>query len=428
MKTSIKYLSDTKVEVKVTLGIEELAIAEEVALKKLGQEMKIPGFRKGKAPISAISKNVDQNILQERIINEAISNAVASSYLDNNLQALERPFVDVKKFVSKESLEFIATSEILPKIKVGDYKKLKYALDKIEVSNQEIDDVVERIRQSLSQKKEVDRPAKIDDEVVIDFVGKRNGKPFDGGTGKDYSLRLGSGQFIPGFEDQLVNHKAGEEFDINVTFPKDYYSNNLKGAEVVFSIKLHKVLEISLPEINDEFAAKVGPFTTAEEMKADIRRELTKQKEREANEKIKDELLEQLIDKSEIPVPEILLKDQIQSIEQDFVNNLTQQGLTLQNYIDNKKFDSKEDWIKKEVEPAAVKRVKIGLVLAELTKLEKIQASNDEITQHINLYKQQYANNAEALKQFDLPEVQRDIANRLLTEKTVDRLVELNKK
>ncbi|MGB4420469.1 MAG: hypothetical protein WBI29_01560, partial [Candidatus Saccharimonadales bacterium] len=216
--------------------------------------------------------------------------------------------------------------------------------------------------------------------------------------------------------------------DINVTFPKDYYSNNLKGAEVVFSIKLHKVLEISLPEINDEFAAKVGPFTTAEEMKADIRRELTKQKEREANEKIKDELLEQLIDKSEIPVPEILLKDQIQSIEQDFVNNLTQQGLTLQNYIDNKKFDSKEDWIKKEVEPAAVKRVKIGLVLAELTKLEKIQASNDEITQHINLYKQQYANNAEALKQFDLPEVQRDIANRLLTEKTVDRLVELNKK
>lgn len=428
MKTSIKYLSDTKVEVKVTLGIEELAIAEEVALKKLGQEMKIPGFRKGKAPISAISKNVDQNILQERIINEAISNAVASSYLDNNLQALERPFVDVKKFVSKESLEFIATSEILPKIKVGDYKKLKYALDKIEVSNQEIDDVVERIRQSLSQKKEVNRPAKIDDEVVIDFVGKRNGKPFDGGTGKDYSLKLGSGQFIPGFEDQLVNHKAGEEFDINVTFPKDYYSNNLKGAEVVFSIKLHKVLEISLPEINDEFAAKVGPFTTAEEMKADIRRELTKQKEREANEKIKDELLEQLIDKSEIPVPEILLKDQIQSIEQDFVNNLTQQGLTLQNYIDNKKFDSKEDWIKKEVEPAAVKRVKIGLVLAELTKLEKIQASNDEITQHINLYKQQYANNAEALKQFDLPEVQRDIANRLLTEKTVDRLVELNKK
>lgn len=428
MKTSIKYLSDTKVEVKVTLGIEELAIAEEVALKKLGQEMKIPGFRKGKAPISAISKNVDQNILQERIINEAISNAVASSYLDNNLQALERPFVDVKKFVSKESLEFIATSEILPKIKVGDYKKLKYALDKIEVSNQEIDDVVERIRQSLSQKKEVNRPAKIDDEVVIDFVGKRNGKPFDGGTGKDYSLRLGSGQFISGFEDQLVNHKAGEEFDINVTFPKDYYSNNLKGAEVVFSIKLHKVLEISLPEINDEFAAKVGPFTTAEEMKADIRRELTKQKEREANEKIKDELLEQLIDKSEIPVPEILLKDQIQSIEQDFVNNLTQQGLTLQNYIDNKKFDSKEDWIKKEVEPAAVKRVKIGLVLAELTKLEKIQASNDEITQHINLYKQQYANNAEALKQFDLPEVQRDIANRLLTEKTVDRLVELNKK
>lgn len=428
MKTSIKYLSDVKVEIKVILGVKELAIAEEVALTKLGQEIKIPGFRKGKAPINAISKNVDQNVLQERVINEAISNAVASSYLDNNLQALERPFVDVKKFVPKESLEFIATSEILPKIKVGDYKKLKYNLSKIEVSNQEIDDVVGRIRQSLSQKTEVERPAKLDDEVVIDFVGKRDGQPFDGGAGKDYSLKLGSGQFIPGFEDQIIGHKAGEDFDIQVTFPKDYHSDDLKGNEVVFSIKLHKVLEISLPEINDEFAAKVGPFTTAEEMKADIKRELTKQKEREANEKIKDELLEQLIAKSEIPVPEILLKDQIQSIEQDFIHNLTHQGLTLEDYIKNKNFDSKDDWTKKEVEPVALKRVKIGLVLAELTKLEKIQASDEEITQHISLYKQQYANNADALKQFDLPEVQRDIANRLLTEKTVDRLVELNKK
>lgn len=428
MKTSIKYLSDVKVEVRVTLGIEELAIAEEVALTKLGQEMKIPGFRKGKAPINAISKNIDQNVLQERVINEAISNAIASSYLDNNLQALERPFVDVKKFVPKESLEFIATSEVLPKIKVGDYKKLKYNLNKVEVSNQEIDDVVGRIRQSLSQKTEVERPAKIGDEVVIDFVGKRDDKPFDGGTGKDYSLKLGSGQFIPGFEDRVVGHKVGEEFDIKVTFPKDYHSDDLKGAEVVFSIKLHKVMDVSLPEINDEFAAKVGPFTTAKEMKADIKRELTKQKEREANEKTKDELLEQLITKSEIPVPEILLKDQIQSIEQDFIHNLTHQGLNLEDYIKNKKFSSKEDWIKKEVEPAALKRVKVGLVLAELTKLEKIQASDDEITQHINLYKQQYANNADALKQFDLPEVQRDIANRLLTEKTVDRLVELNKK
>ncbi len=163
-------------------------------------------------------------------------------------------------------------------------------------------------------------------------------------------------------------------------------------------------------------------------MKDDIKRELTKQKEREANEKLKDTLLEELIGKSEIPVPDILLQDQAKSIEQDFVHNLSHQGLKLDDYIKNKAFGSKEDWIKKEVEPAALKRVKVGLALAELTKMEKIQASDDEIAQHISLYKQQYANNAEALKQFDLPEVQGDIANRLLTEKTVDRLVELNKK
>ena len=428
MKTSIKHLSATKVEVTVNLGVEELAIAEEVALKKLGQELKIPGFRKGKAPISAVAKNVDENTLQERIINEAISNAVASSYIDNNIQSLERPFVDVKKFVPKESLEFVATSEVLPEVKLGDYRKLKATPEKVEVSVAEVDDVVDRMRQGLAQKKEVKRVAKIDDEVVIDFVGKRDGEVFEGGTGKDYSLKLGAGQFIPGFEDGIIGHKAGEEFDTEVTFPKDYHAANLAGVKATFSIKLHKVQEASLAELNDEFAAKVGPFTSVKEMKDDIKRELTKQKEREANEKLKDTLLEELIGKSEIPVPDILLQDQAKSIEQDFVHNLSHQGLKLDDYIKNKAFGSKEDWIKKEVEPAALKRVKVGLALAKLTKMEKIQASDDEIAQHISLYKQQYANNAEALKQFDLPEVQRDIANRLLTEKTVDRLVELNKK
>ena len=212
MKTSIKHLSATKVEVTVNLGVEELAIAEEVALKKLGQELKIPGFRKGKAPISAVAKNVDENTLQERIINEAISNAVASSYIDNNIQSLERPFVDVKKFVPKESLEFVATSEVLPEVKLGDYRKLKATPEKVEVSVAEVDDVVDRMRQGLAQKKEVKRVAKIDDEVVIDFVGKRDGEVFEGGTGKDYSLKLGAGQFIPGFEDGIIGHKAGEEF------------------------------------------------------------------------------------------------------------------------------------------------------------------------------------------------------------------------
>ena len=428
MKTSIKHLSATKVEVTVNLGVEELAIAEEVALKKLGQELKIPGFRKGKAPISAVAKNVDESTLQERIINEAISNAVASSYIDNNIQSLERPFVDVKKFVPKESLEFVATSEVLPEVKLGDYRKLKATPEKVEVSVAEVDDVVDRMRQGLAQKKEVKRVAKIDDEVVIDFVGKRDGEVFEGGTGKDYSLKLGAGQFIPGFEDGIIGHKAGEEFDTEVTFPKDYHAANLAGVKATFSIKLHKVQEASLAELNDEFAAKVGPFTSVKEMKDDIKRELTKQKEREANEKLKDTLLEELIGKSEIPVPDILLQDQAKSIEQDFVHNLSHQGLKLDDYIKNKAFGSKEDWIKKEVEPAALKRVKVGLALAELTKMEKIQASDDEIAQHISLYKQQYANNAEALKQFDLPEVQGDIANRLLTEKTVDRLVELNKK
>jgi trigger factor len=180
--------------------------------------------------------------------------------------------------------------------------------------------------------------------------------------------------------------------------------------------------------VNDEFAAKCGPFTTADELRADIERELTSQKEREANEKLKDALVKELVEKSTVPVPEMLLKDQEKSIEQDFVQNLMYQGINLDSYLEMNGFKTKEEWLDKEVQVAAENRVKAGLVLAELSKALKIDASRQELEDHINLYKQQYGSNKEALKQFEQPEVQRDIANRLLTEKTVDALVELNSK
>lgn len=428
MKTSVKYISDTKVELTITLDAEELAIAEQTAIVKLARDVKVPGFRKGKTPISVAAKGIDPKTLQEQTIDNSISKAVAEAFTEGKLQALDRPIVEIKKFVPGETLEFTAETEILPKIKLGDYKKLNATVEKVTVSTKEVTDVIDRIRQGLANKKEVKRVAKSGDETVIDFVGKKGGVAFEGGTGNDYNLTLGSGQFIPGFEEGIVGHKPGETFDLKLTFPDDYNSIELRGAKVTFATTLKTIKEVALPELDDVFAAKAGPFKTVAELKADIKRELTAQKEREAREKLKDDLINQLVDISKVPAPEILIADQAKSIEQDFTNNLMYQGLSLDQYLDNKGFESKQAWLDSEVKEVAEKRVKSGLILAELSKVEKIEATTIELDAKVDTYRQQYANNAEALKQFDQPEVRRDIANRLLTEKTIDRLVELNTK
>jgi trigger factor len=428
MKTSVKNISDTKVELTIMLDAEDLAIAEQVATTKLARDVKVPGFRKGKTPIAVAAKNIDPNALQEQTIDNAISKSVAEAFIKNELQALDRPVVEIKKFVPGETLEFTAETEILPKIKLGNYKKLKATIGKAAVETKEVDEVIERIRHGLADKKEVKRAAKIGDETVIDFVGKKGGVAFDGGTGADYALMLGSNQFIPGFEEGIVGHKQGETFDLKLTFPDDYNNADLKDAKVTFTTTLKTIKKVVLPEIDDAFAAKAGPFKTVAELKADIKRELTKQKEKENLEKLKEDLINQLVAISQVPAPEILIADQAKSIEQDFTNNLMYQGLSLDQYLDNKGFESKQVWLDSEVKEVAEKRVKSGLVLAELSKVEKIEATTIELDAQVDKYKQQYANNAEALKQFDQPDVRRDIANRLLTEKTVDRLVELNTK
>jgi trigger factor len=428
MKTTVKNLSETKVELTITLGKEELKAAEQVALTKLAKEIKAPGFRKGKVPASVAAKHVDPEMLAQQTLEDAMSKAVAESYLNEGIQALERPAVEIKKYVPGSEVEFTAEAEVLPKVTLGDYKKLKAQSKKIAITAKEVDEIIERMRAGFSEKKDVTRAAKDGDEVVIDFVGKKDDVAFDGGTAQDYTLTLGSNSFIPGFEEGIVGKKIGDTFDLTLKFPEDYHVADLKGADVVFTTTLKGVKEVVLPELNDEFATKAGPFKTVEELKTDIKRELTAQKEREAKESMKDDLVKQLVEISKVPVPEILRKDQAESIERDMTQNLMYQGLSLDQYLENKGFESKEKWIETEVKDAAEKRVQAGLVLAELSKAEKIEATNKELDDHVELYKKQYANNPQMVAQFDQPEARRDIANRLLTEKTVDRLVELNSK
>lgn len=426
MKTSVKHLSETKVVLTISLTSEELADAKQVALHKLSKEIKAPGFRKGKVPASVAAKHVAPAALDQQTIEDALSKAVAEAFLAENLQALERPAVEIKKYVPDQELEFTAETEIIPEVKLGNYKKLKLKKEKVVATKEEVDETLERVRTSLAEKSSVKRAAKNGDEAVIDFVGKKDDVPFEGGTGNGYPLVLGSNSFIPGFEEAIVGHKAGEVFDVPLAFPVDYHAKDLAGQKVVFTVTLNEVKEAKLPELDDKLAAKAGPFKSLAELTDDIKRELSSQKQRESDEKLKDDAVKQLIAASKVPVPDILVDDQSRSIEQDFMQNLSYRGMTLEQYLSSSDFKDRDDWLEKEVKPAASDRVKAGLLLAELSKAEKIEASSEELAETINKYKQQYANNPEMAKRFDDPMVQRDIANRLLTEKTVDRLVDLN--
>lgn len=426
MKTTVKNLSETKVQLTITLDSVALADAEKVALVKLSKTAKVPGFRQGKVPASVAAKHVDPQALQQQLLDDAISKAVAESFIAEKIQALDRPMVDVTKYVPGDLLEFTAEVEVLPEVKLGDYKKLTKKAEKVTVKADEIDEVIERMRQGFSEKKDVERAAKDGDETIIDFIGKKGDVPFDGGTGNGYTLKLGSNQFIPGFEEGIVGHKAGETFDLELEFPADYHAKDLAGEKVIFTTTLKKVTELSLPKIDDKLAEKAGPFKTLAELKESIKGEITEKKERDSADKLKDELISELIEKSTVPVPEILVNDQMRSIEQDFAQNLMYRGLDLPTYLEANGFADEDDWREKEVKPAALRRTQAGLVLAELTKIEKISATDEEIDEHVEVHKQQYANSPEALAQFNTPEVRRDIANHFLTEKTIIRLVELN--
>lgn len=425
MKTKLKNISDVKVELTISLGTEELKAAEQVALTKLAKEVKIEGFRKGKAPLELVAAQVDQTILGQETLENALSKAVAEAFLKEDIKAIDRPEVDVKKFIPGTGLEFTATTEIMPKVELGDYKNLKVKKDTVEVSKEEVSETIDRILKNFAEKKKVDRESKDGDEVIIDFFGKKDGVAFDGGKAEKFPLELGSKSFIPGFEEGLIGKKAGDEISLDLEFPKDYHAKDLAGVKVVFEVKIHEVRENTLPEINEEFLSKLGEFKTKEEFEKQIKEDLKTQKQAESDEKFKDKLVKKLAEVSKVPVPEILLEDQKQSIELDMQQNLMYSGLSLEDYLE-RMGKTREEWLEKDVKEAAEMRVKSGLALAELSKVEKVESSLEELDTRIAQLKEQYGNSKEIAKQLSSDDVRRNLANQILTEKTIDLLVKFN--
>ncbi len=425
MKVTRKNLTKTSIELTILLTAKELAGAEQVALVHLGQELKIPGFRKGKAPVAVVKQRVSNEELDSHTMSDAINRAVVEAFSSENLQPLDRPEVSVKKYVPGQELEFSATAEVIPPFTLADYTKLKIVKPKITVTKKDIDDVVERMRAGFADKKPVERAAKNGDEVTIDFKGfDAKGEAFAGGEGKDYPLTLGSNSFIPGFEEGIVGKKTGESFKLPVTFPKEYQAAHLAGQKCSFEVTVNVIKEVVPSPLDDEFAKKCGPFTTVAELRADIKKEITAQREFEAKEGLKDKLVEQLVKASKPIAPEILVKDQMKHIETDFVQNLAAKGMSLEQHLEDKKM-TREEWENADLKEAATNRIKSAIVLSEVSKKEKITVDQDEVEIRHQQLLQQYPDPTMRL-QLESPEAKNDIANRLVTEKTLDRLIELN--
>ena len=423
MKHTLNKLSDSSVSVTVVLSAEDLQEAKATGLKHLSRDIKVAGFRKGKVPANVAEKHLDPNLLANEVTEHAVNAALNEIIAIEELRVLDQPKIEVKKFVPYTELEVEAVIDIIPDIKLADYKHLKVKRELKKVEQADIDEVTERLQKNLAEKKEVKRAAENGDEVSIDFVGKKGDEAFDGGTATDYDLTLGSGTFIPGFEEAIVGHKPGDKFEVPLKFPKDYHAEHLKGQAVVFEVTLKKVQQVTVPKLDDAMAAKVGPFENLKELTNDIERELVAQNERQADEKFKDDLLGALVKASKVPVPDVLVDDQIRSVEQDFQQNLMYRGMSAEQYIEQMGYKDEDELSEKEFKPTAVRRVQSGLVLAELSKVENIEVTRDELDARHAEMLAQYPNMKE---QLDAPDARRDLANRVITEKTLARLVELN--
>lgn len=424
MQTTIKNLSDTKLELTVVASSEQLQKAKEATLALLAKDMKLPGFRPGKAPLGVVEKNANPATLQSEFLERAINMVYADVIDDKKIRPVSQPEVKISKFVPFDTLEIVFEVEAVGQITLPDYTKIKLKKDTIKITDKDIEGVLGELRKREADRKDVTRAAKNGDQVWIDFKGvdAKSKEAIKGADGVDYPLTLGSGAFIPGFEDNVVGMKAGEEKTFTITFPKDYGVKTLQNQKVDFTVKVTKVQELSEPKVDDAFAAKVGPFKTVKELKDDVKKQLEAEKENQVNRDFADKVLLEITAKTKIAVPQALIDEQIDRLVAEQKRNLVYRGLTWQEFLESEGTD--EAGYRKKQQPDAELRVKAGLVLGEIAEAEKITLTPEEVSARIQLLKAQYPDK-QMQAELDKLESRRDIASRMLSEKTIDRIVSL---
>jgi trigger factor len=421
MHITREQLSPTSI--KLTVVADQAAIDKLKAevLAQLSQNAKVPGFREGKAPANLVEKNIDQTALQSEFLDQAVNRFYVHAIESEKLRPVTQPQINLTKFVPYSTMEFTAEVEVVGAVKLPDYKNIKLAPKKTEVTADDVNGVIENLRQRGATKEIVTRAAKLGDEANIDFKGAdaKTGEPIKGTDGDNYALLLGSNSFIPGFEDEVVGVKAGDEKTFTVTFPSDYGAEELQSRDVSFTIKVNSVQELKLAKLDDAFAASIGPFKALSELKADIKKQLTAEKKQEADRAYDNELLEKIATKSTVDIPKSLVDEEIARMEEEEKRNIVYRGQTWQEHLDEEGIDAEAHFEKQR--PQAELRVKGGLVLGEISSQEKITVSPDELEIRLELLKGQYPD-AAMQAELDKPENIHDIMSRMLTEKTLDKL------
>ena len=374
-----KNVATNRQELTITIDGEKFREAIKEAYKQNVGKINVPGFRKGKAPLYIIETYYGKEVFFEDALNLIYAEVVEAAIEESGLKVInDKMDFDMVSISKEDGVEFKVTVTTYPEITLGDYKGLKAEKVIAKVEDAEIDAQVNAMAERNARMVEVtDRAAKMGDTVTIDFEGFKDGVAFDGGKAEGHTLELGSGSFIPGFEEQLVDHNIGDEFEINVTFPEEYGAEDLAGKEAVFKIKLHEIKLRELPEIDDEFAKDVSEFDTLADLKADLKAKALERKQKVAEEEMENDLVQQIVDGIEGEIPEAMYENRLNQSVEEFAYRLQSQGLDLQTYL--KYTNSTMDDFKKSFRPQAESQVKFRLALEKIVELENITASDEDI-------------------------------------------------
>ena len=396
LKSSNKIDTNTY-EIEVTVTPEVFCDACKAAYMKQRKSIQLPGFRKGKATQGMIEKVYGEGAFFEEALEIVYPEAVTSAINEAELRTVDQPYdLEVPVMSKAEGVEMKMKVTVYPEVKLGKYKGLKASMLPTEATDEDVDKELENMRDRNSRLVSVeDRAAEMGDTAEIDFEGFVDGVAFDGGKGENYPLELGSGSFIPGFEEQVAGHKIDEEFDVNVTFPEEYAAE-LAGKDAVFKCKIHEIKAKEMPELDDEFVKDVSEFDTLDELKADIKKNISERKEADAKRDFEDQLIEQVIENMECEIPECMFNNKTDEMIQDYSYRLQMQGIDLNTYL--KYVGQDMDAFKQTFREGAEKQVKSSIALEAIVDAEKIEATEEEIDAEINKLAEQYQMDAEQIK------------------------------
>ena len=411
----------------VKLTIEEDAQLFNESLKKAYAKTRgrfsIPGFRKGKAPMNIIERYYGDSVFYEEAFNIICPDLYDEAVKENNIIPVDAPELDIEQIGRDKDLIFTAKVTVKPEVELGEYKGLSVEKDQVNITDEDVQKKLEEVQEQNARLISVeDRPVQDKDSVNIDFEGLLDGVPFEGGTSKGYTLVVGSNTFIPGFEDQLIGATLGQELDVNVTFPEQYHSEELKGKPVVFKVRINEIKYKELPVLDDEFVKDVSEFDTLEEYKADIRKKLEEEEEKKIEQKYENDIIKKAVENAKVDIPDVMVERQLDNTLQRINMSLAYQGMNLQTYLNMMGID--ERTMRDDYRERALEEVKTQLVLEKISLTENIEVSDEEIENEISQMAENYNQKADEFKKHLQDSDIEYIKDTIITKKTIDLMKE----